>query len=73
MFFLLFGIKKMEKGVVKRLFSYKLEEKLGFVVHNKCIRKRCFLKQGHGIAVVADARGVVGVASEDDGCVVFLA
>ena len=63
----------MGKCAWRWLFSDKLEEKLGFVVHNKCVRKRCFLEQGHGIAVVADARGVVGITSEDDGCVVFLA
>ena len=73
MFFLLFGIKKMEKGVVRRLFSYKLEEKLGFSVHDECVWELGFLEQRKGVAVVADARSVVGITSEDDVRIVFLA
>ena len=68
-----FGMKKMEKGVVEWLFSYELEEKLGIAVHDECVWELCFLEQRKGVAVVADARSVVGITSEDDVRIVFLA
>ena len=71
--FLAFAKKKGCMLLCAFLLSDDLQECLRLVVDNQFFWKCCFLEQGQGVAVVADARGVVGVAAKDDGAVVLLA